>query len=119
MRRLWMLAATLVLSGCVAERMAMLRGHPIAEMEQRFGPPAKVDNITADLRVYTWTRRADLKGAPPPVSAFQPLAGGQFRLVHPLYQRGIFCEFRVLARHSSAAGPWIVRRVYDPGLRCG
>lgn len=118
MARLWMLAAMLALSGCVAERMAMLKGHPVAEIEQRFGPPAKIAAITADLRVYSWTRRADLKPAPPPVSVFQPTANGQFRRVHALYQRGVYCEFRVLARHRAADDMWLVSHVYEPGLKC-
>ncbi len=111
-------AAALALSGCVVERMAALKGHPVAEMEQRFGPPAKVADITADQRIYTWTRRVDLKSAPPPVSVFQPTAGGHFYRVQHQYAKGMYCEFRVLVRHRSSDGIWVVNRVYDPGIRC-
>ena len=114
-----MLAATaLGLNGCVAERMARYRGHPVTELEQRFGPPAKVADITANTRLYTWTRRADLKGAPPPVSVFQPLANGQFYKVHRSFSRGAYCEFRVMTRHRAGDPVWRVSRVYDPGLQC-
>lgn len=119
MRRLLMLAAALALNGCIAERMAALRGRPIGDVERRFGAPAKVAAITQDLRIYTWTRRADLKAAPPPVSTFQPVANGQFRRVRHLYDLGIYCEFRVLAQQRPAGSAWLVKRVYNPGVACG
>ena len=119
MRRWLMLAAALALNGCVAERMASLRGKPVGEVERRFGTPAKVATITRDLRLYTWTCRADLKAAPPPVSTFQPVAGGQFRRVRHLYDLGLYCEFRVLAQQRTAGTVWLVKQVYNPGLACG
>lgn len=116
--RLLVLAAALALSGCMAERMASMIGRPVDDVVATFGIPARVDGVTADTRLYIWTRRANLKPGPAPLSSFHDVASGEFRRVRRLYKMNLACEFQLLARYRPETHRWLVAKVYTPAGLC-
>lgn len=111
-------ALMLALSGCVAQRMALLVGHPVEDVIAQFGAPARVDGITAETRLYIWTKRLDLKPGPAPLSSFRDVASGDFVRARRRFARGGACEFQLLARYRPDRGRWVIAQLYDPPTQC-
>ena len=116
--RWWLLGTALALSGCMAERMSLMVGHPVEDVITAFGVPARVDGITADTRLYIWTRRADLKPGPAPMSSFHDIASGEFQRARRMYKTNRACEFQLLARYRPESHRWMVAKLYDPPALC-